>query len=324
MALKTKKFDVRSKTAKVILCVMVIATISFVTMPIAGASVEENVTTNPCLPGCWLIDFEDGTDGAVILSTIPGLQFTTTMGHHWIYGDKRVGYYNVYPYGERAYVCNGDFFAWLGVYGDQGRIDFTQGTASYFSVLTSTYSGIAIDAYDSEDNLIATSGWATDNLWTGTFTRLTVKAPNMAYVIIHDTGNWWLIDDIVTDAPSIVDIIEATVDIDPDTLNLKGKGQWITCYIELPEGYDVADIDATTVLLDWDIPAVVDTQHGFTSNLDSYLMDHDGDGILEYMVKFDRAGLETLGSGKIELTVTGLLTDGTLFRGTDTIRVISK
>jgi len=321
---KTKKFDVLSKTATVIFCVMTIATIFFVAMPTVGALTEENVTVNPCPPGCWLIDFEDGADGAVILSTVPGLRFTTTEGYDWIYGNKSTGYYNVYPYGERAYVCNGNVFAWLGEYGGQGRIDFTQGTASYFSVLTSTCSGVVIDAYDSEDNLIATSGWATDNLWTGAFTRLTVKAPGMAYVIIHDTGNYWLIDDIVTDAPSIVDVVDAMVDIGPDTLNLKGKGKWVTCYIELPEGYDVADIDATTVLLDWDIPAVVDTQHGFTSNPDSYLMDHDGDGILEYMVKFDRAGLETLGSGKIELTVTGLLTDGTLFRGTDTIRVISK
>ncbi len=322
MTLKTKKFDVRSKTATVILCVMMIATMSFVVVPIAGALVEGNVTTNPCPPGCWLINFEDGNDGAVILSPVPGLQFTTTMGYDWIYGDKRTGYYNVDPYGSRAYCCNGDFFAWLGIPGHQGRIDFTQGTASYFSVLTSTYSGVAIDAYDSEDNWIATSGWASYNIFNGTFTRLTVEAPGMAYIIIHDKGNLWLIDDIVTDAP---DIIEATVDIDPDTLNLKGKGKWITCYIELSGDYDVADIDATTVLLNWDIPAVVDTQHGFTSNPESYLMDHDGDGILECMVKFDRTGLETLDSGgPVELTVVGLLNDGTPFRGTDTIRVISK
>jgi len=65
----------------------------------------------------------------------------------------------------------------------------------------------------------------------------------------------------------------------------------------LPEGYDVADINTTTVLLNWDIPAVVDAQHGFTSEPNSYLMDHDGDGVLERMVKFDRTGLENLDSG---------------------------
>jgi hypothetical protein len=32
--------------------------------------------------------------------------------------------------------------------------------------------------------------------------------------------------------------ITATIDIDPDVLNLKGNGKWVTAYIELPEGYD--------------------------------------------------------------------------------------
>jgi len=53
--------------------------------------------------------------------------------------------------------------------------------------------------------------------------------------------------------------ISATVDIKPDTLNLKSKGKWITCYIELPEGYNVSDIDVSTVMLDGTIlvdPAV--------------------------------------------------------------------
>ena len=81
----------------------------------------------------------------------------------------------------------------------EGRIDFTDGTASYISVLTSTYSGLEMDAYDSNNNLIATSGWANSNYGTNTFTRLTIQAPNMAYVLIHDTGNYWLIDDLVAD-----------------------------------------------------------------------------------------------------------------------------
>ena len=37
--------------------------------------------------------------------------------------------------------------------------------------------------------------------------------------------------------------LEATTDIDPDTLNLKSKAKWVTVYMELPERYDVADID---------------------------------------------------------------------------------
>ncbi len=36
--------------------------------------------------------------------------------------------------------------------------------------------------------------------------------------------------------------LEATIDIDPDTINVKSKGNYITCYIELPADYDVNDI----------------------------------------------------------------------------------
>lgn len=44
--------------------------------------------------------------------------------------------------------------------------------------------------------------------------------------------------------------IPAAIDIDPNTLNWISKGRWITCYIELPEGYDVGDIDVSTITLD--------------------------------------------------------------------------
>ena len=66
-------------------------------------------------------------------------------------------------------------------------------------------------------------------------------------------------------------IIEAIVDVDPNTLNLNSEGNWITCYIELPAGYEVNDIDGHTVTLenvkaymgkeDWASPLANDEQH---------------------------------------------------------------
>jgi len=163
--------------------------------------------TNICKsPTDGFIDFEEGTDGETISSTIPGLKFTTTYGIDWKYGDIQTRSYNVYPYGSKSYETNGNFFAWLGATGNIGRIDFTEGKATYLSVLTSTYSGLILDAYDVDDNLIATSDWATNNLNTRTFTRLTAEAPSdktIAYVLIHDSGNYWLIDDLCTDAPGV-------------------------------------------------------------------------------------------------------------------------
>lgn len=146
------------------------------------------------------VDFERGVEATEIESTVPAIEFTTTQGINWRYGDVRTGDYNVRPYGGAQYETNGNFFAWLGVAGDAGRITFTGGTASYVSVLVSTYSGVTVEAYDANGTFLATSGWASDNLNTRTMTRLTVEAPDIAYVVIHDTGNYWLMDDLCTDA----------------------------------------------------------------------------------------------------------------------------
>jgi len=52
--------------------------------------------------------------------------------------------------------------------------------------------------------------------------------------------------------------------------------------------------------------------------------DHDGDGIPDLMVKFDReAVIELLEPGEnVLVTISGNLDGGLLFEGTDTIRVI--
>jgi hypothetical protein len=104
--------------------------------------------------------------------------------------------------------------------------------------------------------------------------------------------------------------IEADIDIDPDTLNLASRGKWITCYIRLPDGYNVADINPDTVQLEGHIEAVrvrFNEEEQFA------------------MAKFDRSELQSiLEPGEVELTVTGQLTNGTIFKGTDSIKVIDR
>jgi hypothetical protein len=110
-------------------------------------------------------------------------------------------------------------------------------------------------------------------------------------------------------------VITATVDIAPDTLNLKSKGKWITCYIELPEGYNVSDVDVSTIMLNDTISAELHPME---------IGDCDDDGILDLMVKFDRqTAMVLLSVGEATLTVTGEV-DGTPFEGSDTIRVIDE
>jgi len=117
-----------------------------------------------------------------------------------------------------------------------------------------------------------------------------------------------------------------TVDIDPDTLNLKSSGQWITAYIELPEGYSVNNIDVDSILINNTIPVDVEAP--------TTIGDYDLDNILDLMVKFDRAGiiqwLDAIDHGEdtgkyyeINLTITGTVA-GIPFSATDKIKMLTK
>jgi hypothetical protein len=56
----------------------------------------------------------------------------------------------------------------------------------------------------------------------------------------------------------------------------------------LPNGYNVEDIDISTVELEG-IPAIDDPKYGFVT--DPVPVDRDVDGIMELMVKFDRSAV---------------------------------
>lgn len=120
---------------------------------------------------------------------------------------------------------------------------------------------------------------------------------------------------------SKADTLDATVDVKPDTINLNmmDKRRWITVYIGLPEGYNVTDIDESTIMLE---------------GLFSPEWSNIEDGIL--MVKFDASSLIDYlwdrfyhyhTGGKrvfIDLTVAGQLMDDppTQFSGTDRITIM--
>jgi len=148
-----------------------------------------------------LMDFEDGDDEAPIRSTIPGMAFTTTEGYDWVYGDQQNSIYNVQPAPDTSgpYASNQNFFAWLGPNQGQGRIDFTDATFKTVGFSYSSESTTFLEAYDGSGSLIDAVSSA-GNLGTGRLDRLAVQG-DIAYVLVHDTGNFWIIDDLfVTDA----------------------------------------------------------------------------------------------------------------------------
>ncbi len=119
---------------------------------------------------------------------------------------------------------------------------------------------------------------------------------------------------LVTDLTAHVVSLDASVNIDPDVLNLKSSGKWITAYIEPPDGYDVQDIDIDSIRLE----GLLDVQQGEIQG--SVLMvKFDRERVVAYLEDI----LQVTPSADVTLTVTGELGDGTEFTGDDTIRVIS-
>jgi len=103
--------------------------------------------------------------------------------------------------------------------------------------------------------------------------------------------------------------VKNAVMITPRTLNLASKGNWINCILRLPKGYNIADVNTSSILLEGRIKPEKVVIAGQI-----------------VMVKIARSEVqEMLGeAGYVELKVTWELKDGTEFEGTDVIRMIDK
>jgi len=122
----------------------------------------------------------------------------------WLVGDFATNLYNgKFPAGD--FTSHGTHWAWLGVNQGSGRIDFVFGKASQFSVLVSDLTPVVLEAYNSSDVLLATAGPAADNTGTGHMAELKITraTADIAYVVVHDSGNFFEIDDVCTDAPGV-------------------------------------------------------------------------------------------------------------------------
>ncbi len=204
--------------------------------------------------------------------------------------------------GNEIWVANYGYGSGRGI-----RVDDSLG----FIYVTGTYSNGSIAtmttiAYDQDGN----------ELWVGNYNGpggedkgifIDVDASGNVYVSGYSKGNETYTDFCTIKYSPKEQIPDANIDIDPNTLNLKSKGRWITCYITLNEPNDVNEIDISTILLEDTIPA----EWG----------DIQGDTL---MVKFDRSEVEDmLVPGTYNLKVTGELLDGTGFEGfSDEVRVI--
>ncbi len=130
----------------------------------------------------------------------------------------------------------------------------------------------------------------------------------------EDEGSTWQVFDPSTDSKGnrtcredFPDVnVQVHLDIDPDTLNLKSKGRWITAYLSA-ENASVHDIDISTILLQ--------------DTLSPERWDYQDDIL---MLKFDRQEFkDTVQVGEsVQVKITGKWEDGTAFEEYDGIRVI--
>lgn len=121
--------------------------------------------------------------------------------------------------------------------------------------------------------------------------------------------------------------ISAIVSIEPETLNLKEQGKLITVYIELPEPYDVSDVDVSSVMLDGTIPAEWGNVEGET-----LVVKFDASSVIDYIwtTKLYHMGINFMDtirpqeSIEVELKVTCKFFDGiTTFEGIDTVKIMN-
>ncbi len=152
----------------------------------------------------------------------------------------------------------------------------------------------------------------------------------MAYVVASSVaGTHALFTDGVRVAASIAAApdfgpaptpVPASVDIDPDTLNATSEGNFVTAYIELPDGFNVADIILSSVTLQ----AVGLDGSVSVEAKPTEIGDYDGDTTSDLMVKFDRAAVLSLlagVTGDVSIKVAGDLSNGGYFEGSEVVRV---
>ncbi|MHC4693882.1 MAG: choice-of-anchor Q domain-containing protein, partial [Planctomycetota bacterium] len=103
-------------------------------------------------------------------------------------------------------------------------------------------------------------------------------------------------------------IVPAGARIVPRTINLSKKEKWITAYLQLPEEYNVPEIDFCFLLLENEIEPELcwfDEQQQVV------------------IARFNQEHLQGIfGAGEVELTITAQFTNATCFQGTDVIKVI--
>jgi hypothetical protein len=109
------------------------------------------------------------------------------------------------------------------------------------------------------------------------------------------------------------------LDLEPDVINLKSNGKYVTGYLELPSGYSLNDVFVPSIKLN----DCVYVETCFKAHIDDGYGDSNGANKLMMKFQKDRF-LETLVPGdEVTVHIDGVLRDGTHFVAFDVISVFN-
>jgi hypothetical protein len=174
-----------------------------------------------------------GNDGMPLSTYYSGILFqAASSGQDWIASDVTTGGYNASSWPSGQQWGGGEYWlydyvaAWTGVLGDNGKVSFNNADATFVELGYGASSPLYLEAYNSTGTLLDSASGPANlryvNLNASGPGTLRVDAPSgqyISYVLIHDSGNFWEVDNIRTDATGITTTIPA-----PGALLLGGLG----------------------------------------------------------------------------------------------------
>jgi hypothetical protein len=167
---------------------------------------------------------------------------------------------------------------------------------------------------------IETSGQTTSAAGTG------LPTPEMQIQITFTDAGWDFVGETFNGIEDIWFIpegdyphlwwegMQVPMKLTPRTLNCLSYGNWVTAHLTLPEGFTIADVDSNR-------PAVLHSFGFESASLHIFVNENE---LVEIKAAFEREAVCSLaGDWPEALTVAGFLTDGNIFLGTSTVRMIA-
>ena len=167
------------------------------------------------------LTFEEfiGFDQTPIGTFYSGITFISgSSGSDWVARDAGSNNYNVSSFPSGTVYNSGDYWIFGQVFattaldftGNDGRISFDNADATFVELAYSALNTFYLEAYSASNVLLDSASGAPNLRYTnsnsggpGTLHVDWNGTDHIAYVIVHDTGNFWLVDNVTTDATGI-------------------------------------------------------------------------------------------------------------------------